>query len=89
MAKITTEQREHLHRILDLVLDRNEEQDTFFEFFGHVNELEIRLCEGKWKWDSDVTYKKFSNYLDFNFEDEKILCLEDMIQKIHQRNLID
>lgn len=73
MAKITTEQREHLHRILDLVLDRNEEQDTFFKFFGHVNGLEIKLYEGKWKWDSDVTYKKFSNYLGRDFEDDDSL----------------
>ena len=77
MAKITTEQREHLHRILDLVLDRNEEQDTFFKFFGHVNELEIYLYDGKWKLNSEVPYKKFSKYLNSDFpEDDSLEKME-------------
>ena len=73
MAKITTEQREHLHRILDLVLDRNEEQDTFFKFFGHVNALEIILYEGKWKFDPGVNYKTFHKNLHHDFEDDDSL----------------
>lgn len=41
--------RAQIHRILDLVMDRNNGGNTtFFEFNGHVNGISIYLHEGKW-----------------------------------------
>lgn len=41
--------REKIHKILDLVIDRNEGGDsTFFHFEGHVNEICVEKHEGKW-----------------------------------------
>ena len=44
-----TETREKIHKILDLVIDRNEGGDsTFFHFEGHTNQICVEKHEGKW-----------------------------------------
>ena len=49
MGKISAEDRERIHKILDMVLDRSEtENGTWFRFSGHVLRVEVETCEGKW-----------------------------------------
>ncbi len=58
-------QRALAHRILELVMDRNETgRTTFFEFAGHTNGVEIRLYEGDWKSDPEADYNYMIAYLD-------------------------
>lgn len=57
------ETRAKIHKILDLVIDRNEGGNaTFFEFVGHVYGVRVRLFQGKWKPDKDS--QDFIHYTD-------------------------
>lgn len=72
-------QRAQIHRILDLVMDRNEEGNTAFsEFIGHVNGIRINLHEGKWSPENTVSVSMI-HYLDGDHGDsidklEAALC---------------
>lgn len=61
MAKITTEDRERLHRILDAVIDRNESgKSSFFDYSGHVSVVVAELYDGEWSpKDEPVRYFSF------------------------------
>lgn len=57
------ETREKIHKILDLVIDRNEGGNTtFFHFSGHVNVITVHLHNGEWEsnkdWEEHVSYIK-------------------------------
>lgn len=44
------ETRKKIHKILDLVIDRNESgKSTFFGYSGHINAVSVRIHEGEWK----------------------------------------
>ena len=56
--------REQIHRILDLVMDRNDGGNTtFFGFRGQVNGIEIELYEGEWSFKNMNSVTMF-HYLD-------------------------
>lgn len=72
-------QRAQIHRILDLVMDRNKGGNSaFFEFLGHVNGIRINFHEGEWSPTNPVSVSMI-HYLDSDCGDsldklEAALC---------------
>ena len=61
-------QRAQVHRILDLVMDRNEGgKTTFFEVVAHVNGVRIVIYDGKWKTNQEKEPEIMIAYLDSDF----------------------
>lgn len=72
------ETREKIHKILDLVIDRNERGDaTFFEFAGHTNEISVDMHAGAWIMDSPCM--KMTSYIE---RPELELDLDEVIEAL-------
>ena len=58
-------QRAQIHRILDLVMDRNDGGNTTcFYFHGNTHGVEIIMYEGLWKNDPEADYGFMTAFLD-------------------------
>ena len=61
--------REKLHRILDLVLDLNEQGDSFMQISGHVKSVSVQINDGK--WDASKELLNRYEYYDREVDDEE------------------
>ena len=75
--KADLSKRQALHRLLDAVLDvngvdaRNQEvtgylPTVFFEFYGHIGWVGVRVYENGWYPGSDANYDEFVGFDDIN-----------------------
>jgi hypothetical protein len=91
--------REQLHELLDLVLDINgmerrkrkltgDKPTAFFNFSGHVAEVEVEVYNNGWDAEREYDYRK-SVYIDRSNPEKIINKLREIRAKIEAESLAD
>lgn len=84
-TQISAETRDKMHKLLDMVIDRNASGNaTWFKFLGHVMMIQIDICDGEWKPFCECEYmdmfldEEFSKFLGYPTweEMEDRLCVK-------------
>lgn len=85
--------RKKLHRILDLVLDLNEQGNhSFINLFGHTGDVRVEVYDGKWEFEKESILTEERNITIKADEDEDtqevkqytLAQLDELINKLEE-----
>ena len=74
--------REKLHKILDLILDLNENgNDSFMYLYGHTQDLTVDVTDGKWENGGSHLLYKHEYYAGRHYNEK---TFDELIKKLEE-----